>query len=53
VDHPKDNATDANCEMDREPYSGLPWGMAAAVVLAAWLLAAWVACVIETVEGCK
>ena len=49
----KDNATDANCEMDTEPYRGLPWGTAAAVVIGAYLLAGWVACVVEAVEGCK
>ena len=42
-----------HCEMDREPYRGLPWGTAAAVVLAAFILAAWVAFLLETREGCK
>ena len=31
----------------------LPWGTAAAVVLAAFVLAGWVAVVIKTVEGCR
>ena len=37
---------------DPRPY-GLPWGTAAAVVLAAFVLAGWVVCVIETMEGCR
>jgi hypothetical protein len=37
---------------DPRPY-GLPWGTAAAIVAGAFLLAAWVAVVIEAVEGCK
>jgi hypothetical protein len=28
-----------------------PWGTAAAVVLAAFVLSGWVVCVIETMEG--
>jgi hypothetical protein len=42
-----------HCEMDREPYRGLPWGTAAAVVLAAWLASYVTILILRLGEGCK
>jgi len=38
----KDNATDANCEMDTERYDGPSWGILVALALGAflWIFAA-------------
>jgi hypothetical protein len=52
--HDKDNATDAGCEMDREPYRGLPWDVVLFVLGGAvvWVLAGIGAgTVIDAIKG--